>query len=73
MTRRRDIPISIARHLRLSADRFAAAAAVQSPGLMLELQVAESDDEEPSDPPQSPRRTVPLAPLPAVAALAPAR
>jgi Na+/H+ antiporter NhaA len=55
MTRQHHIRISIARRLRLSADRFAAAAAVQNPSLLLELQSAESDDEESADPPPSPR------------------
>jgi hypothetical protein len=43
MTRQHHIAISIARRLRRSADRFAAAAAVQSPSLMLALKSARSD------------------------------
>jgi hypothetical protein len=49
MTRQHHTRISIARRLRLSADRFAAAAAVQSPSLLLELQSALSGDEEAPD------------------------
>jgi len=60
MARQHDISISIARRLRLSADRFAAAAAVQDPNLLLQLKKdAESgDDEESSEPPRPPRRPV---------------
>ena len=40
MTRQHPTPISIIRRLRPSPDRFAAAAAVQDPSLLLQLQAA---------------------------------
>jgi hypothetical protein len=53
MTRQHATRISIARRLRLSADRFAAAAALQDPNLLLQLQAAQSDAERPTNPPRS--------------------
>ena len=41
----------LVRRLRPAPERFAAAAALQSPGLMLQLQAADERADEPSDPP----------------------
>jgi hypothetical protein len=51
MTRQHNTPRRLVRRLRPSPERFAAAAAAQDPGLMLRLQAAHEDAEEPSDPP----------------------
>jgi hypothetical protein len=58
MSRHHLTPSNVARHLRPSPERFAAAAALQDPSLMLRLQAAQSNDEPPIDPPW-------LAPRPA--------
>jgi len=58
MTRQHATRSSIVRRLRLSPDRFAAAAALQDPHLLLQLQAAQSHGERPTNPPRSsmPRR-----------------
>jgi Na+/H+ antiporter NhaA len=53
MARQHRISTSVVRRLRLSPDRFAAAAAVQDPNLVLQLQAARSHDERPA---RRPRR-----------------
>jgi Na+/H+ antiporter NhaA len=54
MTRQHPTPRRLVRRLRPAPERFAAAAALQNPGLLLQLQAADEHAEEPSDPPQSP-------------------
>ena len=44
----------LVRRLRPAPERFAAAAALQNPGLLLQLQAADEHAEEPSGPPPSP-------------------
>ena len=58
MTRQDPTPRRLARRLRPAPERFAAAAALQNPGLLLQLQAADEHAEEPSGPPPlpSPRR-----------------
>ena len=51
MTRQHTTPRRLVRRLRPSPERFAAAAAAQDPGLLLQLQAAEDEAEEPSHPP----------------------
>ena len=41
----------LVRRLRPAPERFAAAAALQNPGLLLQLQAADERADEPSDPP----------------------
>ena len=43
----------LVRRLRPAPERFAAAAALENPGLLLQLQAADERAEEPSDPPPS--------------------
>jgi hypothetical protein len=54
MTRQDATRSSIVRRLRPAPERFAAAAALQSPGLLLQLRAARSDADRPTDPPTSP-------------------
>jgi hypothetical protein len=53
MTRQHPTRSSIARRLPLSPDRFAAAAALQDPNLLLQLQAAQSHGERATNPPRS--------------------
>jgi hypothetical protein len=53
MTRQHPTRSSIARRLPLSPDRFAAAAALQDPNLLLQLQAAPSHGERATNPPRS--------------------
>jgi Na+/H+ antiporter NhaA len=55
MTRQHPNLSSVVRRLRLAPDRFAPAAAVQDPNLLLRLQAARSHREQPADPPRSRR------------------
>jgi hypothetical protein len=57
MTRQHQTPRRLVRRLRPAPERFAAAAALQNPGLLLQLQAAHEHAEEPSDPPPSPSPT----------------
>jgi hypothetical protein len=50
MTRQHATRSSIVRRLRPAPERFAAAAALQSPGLLLQLRAADEHAEQPSDP-----------------------
>jgi hypothetical protein len=54
MTRQHATRSSIVRRLRPAPERFAAAAALQNPGLLLQLQAAQSDRDRPTNPPTSP-------------------
>jgi len=57
MTRQHPTLSSVVRRLRPSPERFAAAAALQDPTLLMQLQAARSRDERPTSPPQA---TTPL-------------
>ena len=48
MTRQHPTPRRLVRRLRPAPERFAAAAALQNPGLLLQLQAADEHAEEPS-------------------------
>ena len=50
MSREHPTSISIVRRLRLSPDRFAAAAALQDPNLLLQLRAAEAHRGQPTEP-----------------------
>jgi hypothetical protein len=52
MTRQHPNLSSVIRRLRLAPDRFAAAAALQDPTLLLGLQAARPHREQPADPPR---------------------
>jgi hypothetical protein len=52
MTRKHETRSSIVRRLRPSPDRFAAAAALQDPNLLLQLRAARSHGERPANPPR---------------------
>jgi hypothetical protein len=54
MTRQHATHSSVVRRLRPAPERFAAAAALQNPGLLLQLQAARSDGDRPTNPPTSP-------------------
>jgi hypothetical protein len=54
MTRQHATRSSIVRRLQPAPERFAAAAALQSPGLLLQLQAARSDADRPTNSPTSP-------------------
>jgi hypothetical protein len=55
MTRQHATRSSVVRRLRPAPERFAAAAALQNPGLLLQLRAAQSDGDRPLNPPTSPR------------------
>ena len=61
MTRQHLTRSSFVRRLRLSPDRLAAAAALQDPNLLLQLQAAQSHRDQATEPPRSsrPLRTPP--------------
>jgi hypothetical protein len=50
MARQHSLPVSVARRLRPSPERFAAADAPQDPNLLLQLQAARSHGERPAGP-----------------------
>jgi hypothetical protein len=65
MARQHRNPSSVVRRLRPSPERFTAAAALQDPTLLMQLQAARSYDERPTGPPQASaplRRRVSVAP-----------
>jgi hypothetical protein len=57
MTHQHATRSSIVSRLRPAPERFAAAAALQSPGLLLQLRAARSDADRPTNTPTSPAPT----------------